>query len=390
MKIKNIKIFPIRMKPVKAGYRPEDELSKLARIDTVIIRLDTDEGISGYGEAATIRSYFNQTMATMMHWLEAYTPELIGQDPMNVTQINRIIDLISGEKAPGCHPSRAAVEMALYDIIGKVHGCPVYEILGGAYRTSFEMLTNLYEDDPLEKAQTAQEFVKKGFRGLKVKIGDDVLLRGFDVKNFQKGKEKLIAALEAVPSDIYIDADANQSWSNAKMVVQIFEDVLHDKFYPNLSVEQPLHYLDISGHSYLRSALRIPVILDESVVSPEAMFQIAKADAADRIVLKINRVGGFSKACKVIDICEAASIGISLDTMPFTKLGDTAMCHLGATIRDPYPVDAEGHLWFESTPFSGGIEIRDGLVHVPNTPGLGVELDEAVLKELCISPYSQG
>ncbi len=384
MKIKNIEIFPIRMKPVKEGYRPQDELSKLARVDTVILKVTTDEGITGYGEAATIRSYFNQTMGTMIHWLEAYSPELIGRDPMNVIQVNHIIDLISGEKAPGCHPSRAAVEMALYDIIGKANGCPVFEILGGAYRTSFEMLTNLYEDDPLEKARSAQDFVTKGFRGLKVKIGDDVLLRGFSVENFQKGKEKLIAALEAVPHDIYIDADANQTWSNAKMVVQIFEDVLHEKFYPNLSVEQPLHYLDISGHSYLRNALKIPIILDESVVSPEAMFQIAKAEAADRIVLKINRVGGFSKACKVINICEAASIGISLDTMPFTKLGDTAMCHLGATIRDPYPVDAEGHLWFEETPFSGGIEIRDGKVHLPDAPGLGVELDEGILQKLLI------
>lgn len=385
MKIKNIELFPISMKPVKPGYRPEDDLSKIARVDTIIIRMVTHEGILGYGEAATIRSYFNQTMATMMHWLEAYAPELIGEDPTDVIKINRILDMISGEKAPGCHPSRAAVEMALYDIIGKAHKCPVYEILGGAFRTEFEMLTNLYEDNPQEIAKAAQDFVKKGFQGLKVKIGDDVLLKGFSVENFSKGKEKLIATLEAVPNYVYVDADANQCWSNAKMVVQIIEDVLHEKFYPNLSVEQPLHYLDISGHSYLRNALKIPIILDESVVSPEAMFQIAKADAADRIVLKINRVGGFTKARKVIDICEAASIGISLDTMPFTKLGDTAMCHLGATIRDSYPVDAEGHLWFETTPFSGGIEMRNGRVYLPKTPGLGVELDEEVLKKQMIS-----
>ncbi|MCZ6775151.1 MAG: mandelate racemase/muconate lactonizing enzyme family protein [Ignavibacteria bacterium] len=388
MKIKNVELFPISMKPVKVGYRPDDELSKIARVDTIVIRISTDGGIVGYGEAATIRSYFNQTMATMMHWLEAYSPELIGENPVDVLKINRILDTISGERAPGCQPSRAAVEMAIYDIIGKAHNCPVYEVLGGAFRTEFEMLTNLYEDNPEEKAKAAQEFVKQGFRGLKVKIGDNVLMRGFSVENFSKGKEKLVAALEAVPDDIYIDADANQCWSNAKMVVQIFEDVLHEKFYPNLSVEQPLHHLDISGHSYLRNALKIPIILDESVVSPEAMFQIAKGDAADRIVLKINRVGGFTKARKIIDICEAASIGISLDTMPFTKLGDTAMCHLGATIRDPYPVDAEGHLWFETTPFSGGIELRNGRVYLPKTPGLGVELDEAELKKLMISPRS--
>ena len=386
MKIKNIEIFPISLKPVKIGYRPEDDLSKIARVDTIIIKIITSDGSVGYGEAATIRSYFNQTMATMLHWLQAYARELIGENPMDLIKINQIIDVISGEKAPGCHPSRAAIEMALYDIIGKAHRCPVYEVLGGAFRTEFEMLTNLYEVNPEEKAGAAQEFVKKGFRGLKVKIGEQVMLKGFSVENFKKGKENLIATLEVVPDDIYIDADANQCWSNAKMVVQIFEDILHKKFYPNLSVEQPLHYLDISGHSYLRQTLKIPIILDESIVSPEAMFQIAKQDAADRIVLKINRVGGYTKARKVIDICEAASIGISLDTMPFTKLGDTAMCHLGATIRDPYPIDAEGHLWFESTPFYGGIEIKNGHVSLSDNPGLGVELDEAALKQMTISP----
>jgi L-alanine-DL-glutamate epimerase-like enolase superfamily enzyme len=76
------------------------------------------------------------------------------------------------------------------------------------------------------------------------------------------------------------------------------------------------------------------------------MLQIVKHDAADRIVLKFSRVGGLTPALKIINICEAAWIGVSLDTMPFTKLGDTANCHLAAAIRDPYPIDVEGHQWF--------------------------------------------
>jgi len=318
----------------------------------------------------------------MMDWLKDYEHVLIGENPLDVINAHLKMDVVSGEKSPGCHPARAAIDMALYDIIGKVHDCPVYEVLGGAYRTEFEMLTNLYEDTPEEKAKACQEYVQKGFRGLKVKVGDSILMNGFSVENFKKEKAKLIAALEAVPSDIYIDADANQSWGNAKIAVNIIEDVLQDKFYPNLSLEQPLHYLDISGHSYLRNVLKVPIILDESVLSPEAMFQIAKHDAADRIVLKLNRVGGFWRSRRVVDICEAASIGISLDTMPFTKLGDTALCHLAATIRDPYPVDAEGHLWFETTPFTGGIELKNGRAILPKEPGLGVELDEEKLREL--------
>ena len=113
MKIKNIEIFPVVMKPVKPGYRPEDDLSKLARVDTIIIKIITTEGIVGYGEATTIRSYFNQTMATMFHWLNAYARELIGENPMDLIKINQIIDLISGEKAPGCHPSAAHGKEAL-------------------------------------------------------------------------------------------------------------------------------------------------------------------------------------------------------------------------------------------------------------------------------------
>lgn len=122
--------------------------------------------------------------------------------------------------------------MALHDIIGKVHGCPVYEVLGGVYRTAFEMLTNLYEDTPEEKAKACQEFVQKGFRGLKIKVGDILLTKGWSMQNLKKEKDKLIAALEAVPSDIYIDTDANQSWGNAKIALNIVEDLLRDKYYP--------------------------------------------------------------------------------------------------------------------------------------------------------------
>jgi len=384
MKIKNIEKFPLSLRPIKVGYRKEDKSSSVwaSGVPSIVVRVNTDEGISGLGEATTMTWYFNETQEGMMKLLEFYEQLLIGEDPFDVVNAHCRMDLTTGEDAPGCHSARAAIDMALYDIIGKAQNRPVYEVLGGAYRTEFEMLTNLYEDTPEEKAKACKESVRKGFRGLKIKVGDILLTEGWSMQNLRKEKDKLIAALEAVPPDIYVDADANQSWTNAKIAVNMVEELFQDKYYPNLSLEQPLHYLDISGHSYLRRSLRTPIILDESVLSPEAMLQIAKHDAADRIVLKLNRVGGFWPARKVISIAEAASIGISVDTMPFTKLGDTANCHLAATIKDPYPVDAEGHLWFDANPFRGGIEIRNGRATLPKEPGLGVELDEEILKRV--------
>jgi len=384
MKIKNIEKFPLSLRPIKVGYRKEDKSSSVwaSGVPSIVVRVNTDQGISGLGEATTMTWYFNETQEGMMKLLEFYEQLLIGEDPFDIVNAHCRMDLATGEDAPGCHSARAAIDMALYDIIGKAQNRPVYEVLGGAYRTEFEMLTNLYEDTPEEKAKACKESVRKGFRALKIKVGDILLTEGWSMQNLRREKDKLIAALEAVPPDIYVDADANQSWSNAKIAVNMVEELFQDKYYPNLSLEQPLHYLDISGHSYLRRSLRTPIILDESVLSPEAMLQIAKHDAADRIVLKLNRVGGFWPARKVISVAEAASIGISVDTMPFTKLGDTANCHLAATIKDPYPVDAEGHLWFDANPFRGGIEIRSGRAILPKEPGLGIELDEEILKRL--------
>ncbi len=384
MKIKNIDKFPLSLRPIKVGYRKEDKSSSVwaSGVPSIVVRVNTDQGISGLGEATTMTWYFNETQEGMMKLLEFYEQLLIGEDPFDVVNAHCRMNLATGEDAPGCHSARAAIDMALYDIIGKAQNRPVYEVLGGAYRTEFEMLTNLYEDTPEEKAKACKESVRKGFRALKIKVGDILLTEGWSMQNLRKEKDKLIAALEAVPPDIYVDADANQGWTNTKIAVNVVEELFQDKYYPNLSLEQPLHYLDISGHSYLRRSLRTPIILDESVLSPEAMLQIAKHDAADRIVLKLNRVGGFWPARKVTSIAEAASIGISVDTMPFTKLGDTANCHLAATIKDPYPVDAEGHLWFDANPFRGGIEIRNGRAILSKEPGLGVELDEEILKRL--------
>jgi L-Ala-D/L-Glu epimerase len=255
---------------------------------------------------------------------------------------------------------------------------------GGAYRTEFELLTNLYELTPESKAAASIDFAIRGFKGLKIKIGYRTAAEGINVETLRWETDKLRAALEAVPDDVYIDADPNQSWGNAKIVVRTIAELLRHKFYRNLSIEQPIHHLDFEGHRYLREALQIPVIMDETLVSPHAALQIVRYGAADRVVLKHCRVGGLWPAMKIVHICEAARIGISIDTMPFTQLGDTANCHLAAAIRDPYPVDAEGHLWFAETPIRGGLQIRGGRATIGREPGFGVEIDEEKLAEMTI------
>jgi L-alanine-DL-glutamate epimerase-like enolase superfamily enzyme len=373
VEISQIELLPLHLEPA------EDARGAPANI--IIIRMVSSDGLVGYGEAATLPSYFNQTPGTLKYWLERYARELIGVS-VSINQVNSILDRVSGARSPGVHPARAGIEMAIFELLAKAYGCPVYELLGGAHRTTFELLTQLYDTDADSCAERAASFVAKGFRAIKVKIGIDAIQKGLTRDSVREGRDLLLATLRRLPEDIYIDADANQAWGNPKLVVQVFEGILREHFFANLAVEQPLHHLDLTGHAYLRSSLPIPVILDESVTSPEAMLQIARLGAADRIVLKLNRVGGFTKARQIIAICEAASIGVSVDTMPFTKLGDTALCHLAATIRDPYPVDAEGHTWFKETPFTGGVELTDQGARLSQGAGYGVELDDGILARL--------
>jgi L-alanine-DL-glutamate epimerase-like enolase superfamily enzyme len=323
MKITNVEMFPIRMVPVKPGFKDHQPYGMEIN-SNIIVRINSDKGVYGLGEVASSPAYFNQTQGALLDWLRGYALALEGADPLDIIKAHKIMNSVSGENAPGCHPARAGIDLALHDLMGKAFGCPVYKLLGGAYRTEFSLLTNLYEVTPEAKASAAREYVDKGFKGLKIKIGYRTAAEGISPEAIGAETEKLVAALEAVPSDIYIDADPNQSWGSAKIVVRALEALLRRKFYPNLSIEAPIHHLDFEGHRYLRETLPIPVLMDETVVSPAAMLQIVRHQAADRIILKHCRVGGLLPAMKVVSICEAAWIGISIDTMPFTRLGDTA------------------------------------------------------------------
>jgi L-alanine-DL-glutamate epimerase-like enolase superfamily enzyme len=116
------------------------------------------------------------------------------------------------------------------------------------------------------------------------------------------------------------------------------------------------------------------------------VMQLLRMAACDRIVLKLNRVGGFYPARQIVAMCEAAAVGVSVDTNPYTLVGDTACCHIAAAIRTAYPVDCEGHVSFldigEPNPFSGGITFRDGRAVLPDAPGLGIAVDWNKLETL--------
>ena len=375
MNIKNLEWFPIYPKSFKEAWT-EDEYVWPSEIPALLIKITAADGTYGVGEASTQVWYLGETREQLASVLALYAPALTGRRVFNISGAHAVMESVYSGGAPGGRAAQSGVDMALYDLIGKLKGLPVYELLGGAFRTSLEMLTNLYFKTPAEMAAGCEQFVDEGFRGLKIKVGDVMLAKGWSRANFEAELAKLDAAVENVSNEVYLDADANQGWRSPKWALTMLQRYAGAT---NLSIEQPLPYDDIAGASFLRQNLSIPLILDESVWSPEAMMRLIQADARDRVVVKLNRVGGFYPASQITAMCNAANIGVRVDTNPYTLLGDTACCHLAATIPVHYPVDCEGHLSFitlgENDPFVSGVKCSAGTATIDDSPGLGVAVD---------------
>jgi L-alanine-DL-glutamate epimerase-like enolase superfamily enzyme len=341
-----------------------------------IVRITAENGVCGIGEVSSQPWYLGETAEQLAANLQLYAERLEGADPSNITAAHRTMEMALSGGMPGGRSARCGIDMALHDLLGKLWGVPVATLLGGARRSRIDLMTNLYHKTPDAMAKAAASFVAEGFRALKIKVGDVIWRDGVNTRSIVEETSFLEAALSVVPREIMIDADANQAWSNPGLTVARLSKFAS---FENFSIEQPLHYANIEGHREIRRRSSVPVILDESVWSPEAAQQLVRSGACDRVVLKMNRVGGFQPSHAVIVLCEAAGISVSVDTNPFTLVGDTAICHLGAVTRDHYPICADGHLTFiklsDPGAITGGVKFIDGCAQLPDAPGIGVDVD---------------
>jgi L-alanine-DL-glutamate epimerase-like enolase superfamily enzyme len=375
MRIAAIEAHPLQPRLIKEGWDASLPIFP-SRLPAFLVKVTAEDGTYGLGEANSQPWYLGENSEQIRTCLTLYHNALQGIDPHNLAFCHHTMEQAYAGRLPGGRAARAGVDIALHDLLGKAMGLPVHALLGGAHRTRFELLVNLHSETDEAMASAAIHAIGGGVRALKIKVGDSVLTRGWTRANLLHEVRKIAAVLEAVPADVYIDADANQSWQSPKWAIAMLEQF---RGRNNLSIEQPLGFADLTGAAFVRAHASVPVVLDESVWSTEAMIEIIRLAACDRIVAKLNRIGGFFPAARVVAICEAAAIGVSVDTNPFTKLGDTASCHLAALAAVPYPVDCEGHLSYltfgEDDPFIGGVDIRDGTAILPDAPGLGIDVN---------------
>jgi len=361
MGIKKIEVYSVKLR-----YKEPFVISAGASIESqnIIVKISTDYNVIGWGEASPSKRVTNETPETVIQALERIAPKLLGNCPLCMEQTIELMDKILGEKTnPG---AKAAVDMALHDIIGKTTRKPLFMLLGG-YRQ--EVLTDitLSIKPPKEMAKDAVKAVKKGFKALKVKLG----------VNVEEDIERIRKIREAVGSEITLRIDANQGWT-VQEAIQALNKL--EKFNIEF-VEQPVRANNLKDMVKVRKNSPIPVMADESIHTPEDALALIREEAIDLINIKLMKSGGIHKGRKIATIAEAAGIPCMIGCMGESTLGISAGVHIAAGVKNIKYADLDSDLLIKDKfVIRGGVKLKDSKRIPLYKHGLGiVKLDETLL-----------
>ena len=357
--IQQIEIYRVNL-AYKEPFRIAPGASTESR--NIIVKILTDYDVVGWGEASPSERVTGETPETVVKVLGKIAPRLLGKCPLRIEQDVELMDsLVKGNPS-----AKAAIDIALHDILGKTARKPLFMLMGG-YRT--EVLTDitLSIKSPKEMARDAVKAVKKGFKALKVKVG----------VNPTEDLERIKRIREAVGEEIELRIDANQGWTPKQAV-----DVLNKMEKFNIEfAEQPVPAEDLKGLIEVKQNSPIPVMADESVHSPEDALRLIQAEAVDLINIKLMKSGGILKGRKIAAIAEAAGIPCMIGCMGESDIGIAAGTHLAAAVKNIQYADLDSDLLQkDKLAKKGGTKVKNSVRVFPKQNGLSIkELDTQIL-----------
>jgi muconate cycloisomerase len=359
IRITDLAVFTVRM-PVRAVH--SHGIGDVGgSVTNVLLKVLTDAGIVGWGEAAPW-AVFTGTAEANAAALNIYLrPLMVGADPFRISTLMQRADAT----VVHCTEAKAAVEMALFDIVGQALGVPVCMLLGGRFREEIPLSFSLANPDFAEDLELAQQLLGEGIRLFKLKTG--FLDHASDLRKLQKLREVL-------PAEVEVRVDYNQGMEPYDAIRRL-RDV--EQFHPGF-IEQPVAADKLAALGAITAAIDTPIMADESVFSPADALAVAGQHLADLISVKIMKSGGMMRGREVAAIAAVGGLACYAGSMFETGIAATAGAHLvaatpnislGCEFYQPRYYLAEDVL---IDPFP----VRNGRVIVPGGPGLGVRVNE--------------
>ena len=333
-----------------------------AAFDSTVVIIETDEGLSGVGETCPLGpAYLPAYAEGARAGMAKIAPDLIGRNPLDINAIYGTMDLLLKG-----HPYvKSAIDMACWDILGKATQQPLYTLLGGKRQDEVRLFKVVSRQEPDAMAQKLKDYQQQGFTQFQMKVGADATV---DI-------ERIFKVAAQLKSGNVLNADANCGWRqhDAIRVVRAVRDV-------ELYLEQPCStYEECLA---VRQHCDHPMILDECMDSVGLVIRGWQDSAMDAINLKINRVGGLTKAMMFRDLCIELGIIMTVEDSWGGEIATAAIAHLAHTLPREFHFQSSAfHEYSDLEIAEGGPSIEQGWMRASNGVGLGVEPIMEVLGE---------
>ena len=360
VKIKAIEPIAVSL-PMKKPVQMAGET--VTRADNVLVRIESDDGVVGWGEAASAPTMTGETVAGMMAAVEQLTPGLL----------KRSADDFAGAAAAmaarlyGNSGAKAAIEIALHDLVGRATGRPVHALLGGRQRSRMPVLAVIGSADAGADIRDAKERLAAGYRAFKIKVG---------LGSAQADAERtrsVCMALKSAGEPCLVSADANQGFGveDALAYVRALGDCGLDFF------EQPVEAHDLDGMARVAAASRVPIGADEGLHSRDDIVRHHERNAARGGSLKAIKLGGLRAVLEASRLCERLGMKVNISC----KTGELSIASAAAAHVAAAAPAIDWGLTVTNPGLAEDVAVEPlavvhGHVEVPERPGLGIEVDE--------------
>ena len=366
MKISCIRLGRITV-PLRTPF--QTALRRVAAVRDVVVILESDEGLLGFGEAPPTAAITGETEGSILSAIsEHIAPALLGREVLAREENAAAVQAAIRHNAS----AKAACDIALWDLHGKALGAPVFRMLGGHDPRLTTDLT-ISVNAPEQMAMDAREAVARGYTTLKVKVGLDPA----------QDVARLAAVREAVGSQVRLRIDANQAWT-PREAVRILAQMQARGLGLELC-EQPVPARDLEGLGYVTRHSDVPILADESVFSPRDALTLLERGAASMLNIKLMKCGGLTPALRIAAAAESYGVPCMLGCMLEAKIAVNAAVHLACARRVISLIDLDGPSLCAEDPIAGGARFEGRTIVCGEAPGLGIEgIDPAAYEELAV------
>ncbi len=369
-----MRITDIRTIRLRAALAPECQVysrsGRRTHRSALLVHVETDEGITGIGSCSGNGAVLEAMIERVLN------PLLVGKNPLKVEELwessyFRCVAKEFGSRGLGV-VALSGVDIALWDILGKAKGEPIFKLLGGAVRDKVPVYaTALYPEEPAEVVKKAVAFAQKGFRAAKIKVGF----------NLARDIEIVRAVRAELGKDFTLMTDANQGYTLGVALKAVEAFAACGAAF----LEEPLFVEDVEGHAALKAQSKVPIALGENLHTRFAFENFIARGAVDILQPDVARAGGISEVVEIAALAARHGLSVSFHTWG-DAVALAASLHLATALKKSGVMEldcTENPL--RSELLKEPLEAQNGLMLPPQGPGLGIELDSRALKRFAFA-----